>query len=294
VINMKHKKKLSFLTSWIPAFAGMTVWMGLLPYAFAGTCYLSASNVSFGRYIRTNPSLNSTGTFYVTCTDSLSYTYCVQLTTGTPRRMTRTVGGTQTLNYQLYRDAARTNIWTDSSCVMVTKSCPFSSPCQEIAYAQVPTGQNKPAGTYQGIISASLNINPTIVLSYAQAYINNGCSVSSDLFNFGAYNPYSSTSLDVNHSNLHVTCDTGRAYTIGLSAGNSGNINARYLVNGANHLLYNFYTSAAYSTIWGAASVSGNGTGAIQNISVYGRIPIHQYLPNGGYMDTITATITFN
>lgn len=268
--------------------------LGFLPASFAGTCYLSASNIIFGRYTRTGASpLTSVGTFYVACTDNASYTYCVRLNTGASRVMTR-IGGTTTLNYQLYRDAALTNVWTNNSCVTVTKSCPFNNPCQETLYGRVPNGQAvSTSGTYQGTITASLNINATAVVSYAQAYITDGCNVNAGLFNFGIYDPYSNTNLDVARTNLHVNCNTGRSYTVSLSAGNSGNVNTRYMVNGSGHLLYNFYTNSSRTTVWGANSVSGTGNGSTQDLTIYGRIPAHQYLATGGYLDTITVVVNF-
>ena len=49
----------------------------------------------------------------------------------------------------------------------------------------------------------------------------------------------------------------------------------------------------ASSCFSGAFCTCGTGTGATQIVTVYGRIPASQNVGVGGYVDTITATVTF-
>lgn len=133
------------------------------------------------------------------------------------------------------------------------------------------------------------------------------CSIATNNFDFGAYNPLSPTAKDLTGS-LSVTCGSllasiSVAYTVSLSTGNSGTYTQRSMLNGANILHYNFYTDVGRATIWGNG---GSGTSMISNsyilgllfprtdnFTIYGRIPALQNVPIGTYTDNIVATVTF-
>jgi spore coat protein U-like protein len=97
-------------------------------------------------------------------------------------------------------------------------------------------------------------------------------------------------------STITTTCTSGTTYTVGLSAGNgTGATTAvRKMTFGANTINYSIYTNAAHTTVWGAGTVSGTGTGNAQPpVTAFGQVPA-QALPNPGtYTDTIVATVTF-
>jgi spore coat protein U-like protein len=273
----------------------LTAW---LPTALAGSCTLSGGDITFGPYVQTS-TVNTTASFYVTCSDSNQYTYCIQISASTSRGMYNTASPTTFLYYQLYRDSTRTNIWQNSACVNVTKSCPASNPCKEVIYGQIPSGQAKSSGLYQDEMVSKLIINSaenSIINSHISSYINSGCNVSADLFNFGVYDPNSISPLDVNQANLHITCTYGLKYSIALSGGYSGNTNNRYMLHYSgsdNKLYYNLYTSSSYTTIWGAIGVSAIGNGTTQNFSIFGRINARQYPQSGFYIDSIIATVSY-
>lgn len=116
--------------------------------------------------------------------------------------------------------------------------------------------------------------------------------------NFGNYNPFSTSSND-SAGSLTVKCTGGPppvgGYILTLNAGNSGNYNARYLLNGAERLNYNLYKDSNRTQVWGDAgsdivAILVNGT-TIN--TVYGRIPAGQDIGVGNYNDTIVATINF-
>ena len=62
-------------------------------------------------------------------------------------------------------------------------------------------------------------------------------------------------------------------------------------------LMYSLFKDAARALNWGntvgADTMSGTGTGSLQTIPVYGRLPASQPAVPGGYVDTIIATVTF-
>ena len=81
------------------------------------SCSVTASDVAFGAFEPLdNSALDSTGIVEVTCGAlvlGLLVAYDIELSTGgaggfVPRRMSN---GTHTLNYNLYRDAGRTQVW---------------------------------------------------------------------------------------------------------------------------------------------------------------------------------------
>jgi len=120
------------------------------------------------------------------------------------------------------------------------------------------------------------------------------CSLSAQGVSFGSYDVFSNVALD-STGNIDVTCDVSSSYSISLSQG-GGSYALRAMANGAHRLDYNLYTDATRTTVWGdgngnTAIVSGSGTTG--NHTVYGRIPARQNAYVGGYIDTITVTLTF-
>ena len=90
--------------------------------------------------------------------------------------------------------------------------------------------------------------------------------------------------------------------TIGLSAGSSGNVSLRTMKNGTRSLLYNLYTDAARTIIWGNTSpswvVSPSTKTSVTNVplTIYGKIDTASYnsAPAGTYSDSvITLTLTY-
>ena len=92
------------------------------------------------------------------------------------------------------------------------------------------------------------------------------------------------------------------AYQIQLSAGASNTYNNRTMRYLANSLVYNLYTNASHSLVW------GNGTGGTsvvadsytmsagtvaRNYPVYMRIPGAQAINAGTYSDSITITVIY-
>ncbi len=66
----------------------------------------------------------------------------------------------------------------------------------------------------------------------------------------------------------------------------------------SNTLAYQIYLDAGRATVWGDGSASsstksGTGTGSVQSISVYGRIPSLATVVPGSYTDTVTVTVTY-
>lgn len=111
-----------------------------------------------------------------------------------------------------------------------------------------------------------------------------------------------STATDVdNQGALSVNCTPGAPYTIALDNGQNGaDANSRQMSNGTDLVPYQLYRNVARTAadIWGSTTgtggdvYAGTGSGMVQSIPVYGRVPGTNF-PAGSYVDVITATITY-
>ena len=65
---------------------------------------------------------------------------------------------------------------------------------------------------------------------------------------------------------------------------------------GANRLNYQIYRNAVRNAVWGSGA---NAQGVVLigtqsgTVTVYGRIPANQIVPEGTYTDTVNITLTF-
>lgn len=131
------------------------------------------------------------------------------------------------------------------------------------------------------------------------ATVLKSCRITATDLAFGDYDPYLTAPLDAT-STITVRCTKNTTYNVGLNAGTFGGatVTARKMTGpDTAGLGYVLYSDAARTTNWGntvgADTVVGTGSGASQDLTVYGRIPVDQWVEAGSYADTITATITY-
>ena len=119
---MKPRRHAAIVVAGSLALLGVLL-LGTQDATAASDCSVTASGVAFGAY---DPSLatadDSTGSIVVTCIytgpgGGNNVNYTVTLSTGTsgsyaPRKL---AAGASRLNYNLYRDAARTQVWGNAS-----------------------------------------------------------------------------------------------------------------------------------------------------------------------------------
>jgi spore coat protein U-like protein len=128
--------------------------------ASAQTCSISTTPVSFGVYdVFSSTPLNSTGSVNYQCT-WIVHQRTVFLSKGSaptnnPRQM---VSGANRLNYNLYLDAARTQIWGDPNPYSFSDTgWDFFPNVTLTIYASIPAGQDVLTGTYSDAIVATVN-----------------------------------------------------------------------------------------------------------------------------------------
>jgi spore coat protein U-like protein len=132
--------------------------------------------------------------------------------------------------------------------------------------------------------------------------ITTACDISTTAptdVNFGTQ-PSTATNVD-NQGALNVNCTPSSPYTIALDNGQNGtDANSRKMSSGTSQVPYQLYRLATRTAadIWGSTTgtggniYSGTGTGTVQTVPVYGRVPSTNF-PAGSYADVITATITY-
>lgn len=122
------------------------------------------------------------------------------------------------------------------------------------------------------------------------------CTLSATPVGFGAYDTFSISPKD-STGTVTVSCDTGVAYTVAISAGGSGSISNREMSFETNRLAYNLFTEPTHTIVWGDITggtlVNGTGTGSNQIHTVYGRVPARQNVRAGTYADSLIVTVEF-
>lgn len=130
------------------------------------------------------------------------------------------------------------------------------------------------------------------------------CRVSKTAVKF-VYQPFSSIATTSSSGSVSVKCKNySGSPVIALNAGlySGGSFANRQMEKGNNRLLYQLYTSANMTTVWGDGT---GGTGVVvlpcQNnacatkvvSTIYGSMPPLQIAKAGTYKDTITVTVTY-
>ena len=126
------------------------------------SCTISAVGVSFGTYNVFGASpLDSTGSVTYNCTGIVAASrITIDLSRGgaptfNPRQMLKSG---ETLNYNLYTNAARTTIWGDatSGTSQYGPFTPIATGTRTI-YGRIPISQDASAGSYTDTVVATIN-----------------------------------------------------------------------------------------------------------------------------------------
>ena len=139
-------------------FAGL-----LIPHLASAqnSCTIQTTSVAFGAYnVFSATATDSTGTVRIRCSDTA--TVSISLSRGTsstftPRTM---VGAGGTLSYNLYQEAARTNIWGDGSvggALALSVSVQGRTWTTRTIYGQIPASQDVGIGSYADSLVATVN-----------------------------------------------------------------------------------------------------------------------------------------
>jgi spore coat protein U-like protein len=291
----------------------------------AAQCSVSASSVNFGSIdVLANTVFDTTGTITVTCQASggppdRNYTVCVSIGAGplgdATSRVMSGAGGASTLRYEFYKDAARTVKWgswatgyagTGQQILVM-----YGATDTLTVYARVFAGQQTARAVSHSTSHADLHwtwayntsspcptgSSPSTGSFNVSASVTPKCNVTASGLGFGTFGNFSS--IRDGETTIGAQCNTNLPYSIALNGGtaNASDPTQRKMALGGNQVTYGLYRNAARSSPWGSTTgtntQAGTGTGAWQNFTVYGRIPVQTTPPAGTYADTIVATITY-
>lgn len=118
------------------------------------------------------------------------------------------------------------------------------------------------------------------------ANVSAACSVTANDLAFGAYSATALVPTD-NSSTITVTCTNGTGY--GVDVGPTPTV--RTLAGPGGNLNFGMYNDSNRTVGFGVTGATGTGVG--QDYTVYGRIPVGQFVQTGAYTATVTVTVTY-
>lgn len=287
------------------------------------------TDLTFGNVDPQSTQTDVTATFSTSCYNDAPITLrsaLICLSIGQPRQMT---SGSAKLNFQLYQDASRSIIWgsqfsgPDQARELKIRMNGYETrQINTTLYGRVLAGQTTTLpGVYTKSFLSATEARMTVVSTALQASpmpeecrsnpgadrifpftvsanVVNKCRVSASPLDFGTNPGLLNTAVNAN-TNLTLQCSVGTAYNVGLNAGQNGggDINARKMMLGANHVAYQLYRDPAQTQVWGdtigSNTVAATGNGSTQNMTVYGNVQPQPTPPAGIYKDTVIVTVTY-
>ena len=302
-------------------------------YGVAQTCSLGTPSLAFAAFSPiSGMALSATGTVPVSCTWPLlggnpNVKICLALNATQPLTLTNTGSASSAINFGLFTDPAFSNTWGNGTSSVisltmarnilggtVTQNVNFYG---RIAASQttVPTSGNGNTVYTRAFASADMTLQYAsyAALSPAPACgtamtavpgspfaanvtVINNCTIAATNITFATQSALASPVTG--SGQLTVQCTNNDAYRIGLSGGLLGTVTARTMTGLTSSISYQLYLDSGYATIWGdgtsgTSQLTGLGTGLVQAIPIYARVPSQSTPAPGVYTDTVTATIQF-
>lgn len=142
-----------------------------------------------------------------------------------------------------------------------------------------------------GTQSSNLGVSATVAAN---------CTISTTALDFGSIDTLSATAV-LGTGGVEIACTNGSSWTAtaDVGGGSGATFATRRMTSGTDTLNYSLFTDSARTIVWGDGSsstgvIASTGTGAAQNITIYGRIPGSQTgVPAGDYSDTVAVTVTY-
>jgi spore coat protein U-like protein len=303
----------------------------LAPTSAYAQCSVSVANISFGNVnVLPGTAVDVTGSMSLSCsgmtgTNPGSKRFCISVGSGLvvsgSQRQLASFGGGR-LNFDLYKDAARTQLWgswqtgfntaglqinfTTNSSGNITASVPIYARLFASQQTAPPGGYltwipSNSSGAYvrygQTTATCDTGTSNTSTSFFVSATVVSTCYVTASNISFGSVGLVTSN-VD-SSSTVTARCNTSVPYTVSLSGGNAGATDPtqRKMAKASETVTYGLYRDAARVQPWGSTigtdTVAGTGTGVAQNITIYGRVPAQVTGSPGNYSDTIVATITY-
>jgi spore coat protein U-like protein len=266
------------------------------------TCTVQSATLAFGT-ASSSSNTDSNVSFSITCNTfglallaTARVSLCLSLGDGsggvgsfTPRLMSSTTG--HTTQYQLYRDAARTQIWgaLGNATIPTPLTLQIGYPVPALGgsqsqsvtlYGRIPATQSFSVGSYSSSFTGAAT---TLNYAYNESTIGNttyptncttaisGAKTATSAFpltvtanvaphcdtyvtgdlNFGQVTSARIANAIAGTTDIGLTCTNLTAWNIGLDNGQNANGNVRRMRLGSNYVTYELYRDSAYSSRWG-------------------------------------------
>lgn len=271
------------------------------------------------------------GTIGYSCTNyggsAVSFTLCAGIGNpsypGTVSQPVMQASGGGTANFNVYTNAADTQIWSATNPVTsttITIGAAIGSNAQGILtfYGAIAPNQGSAAGSYTAYFyntvlgfpvgstcqtrSADGNYSGLDFTLPITANVVSACVVSaSPTLNLGTVTAGTS---NINGSNaLQVSCPTGTAYYVGLRPSNNSTAGAGVMAGSSGNrstVAYQLRSSSATGPAWGSTAtsssagngVAGIGNGTYQSYTVYATTGDTDVTPDT-YTDTVTVLVNY-
>lgn len=123
------------------------------------SCNVDASDLPFGDYdpVSAGP-LDAATTVDVTCTSGTSYVVALDegLGAGATVAVRRMTGGADVLQYSLYRNAGRTNVWGETAGIDTVAGTGTGLAQTLNVYGRAPANQTAPAGSFSDTVTVTV------------------------------------------------------------------------------------------------------------------------------------------
>jgi spore coat protein U-like protein len=125
------------------------------------SCNISALPMMFGTVALRNPRADAQASVIVQCTPGVAYTVTMNEglhAAGTQRRMENPLanGSREYLDYEIYRDAARTQRWGGTAATGVSGVAPAAPQVVLTAYGRT-AGRRSAAGAYNDLVTVTVS-----------------------------------------------------------------------------------------------------------------------------------------
>jgi spore coat protein U-like protein len=159
------------------------------------------------------------------------------------------------------------------------------------------------ATTFGGRSAEAATETNTLTVS---ATVESSCLIDTAPVNFGSYDPLNGNDLNPLDATgeVRITCANGLPVVVRLGQGNlpgagsTADLPVRQMAGPApgDVLEYNLYSNTPGGIVWGdttATGVADLGTGALEILTIHGRVPAGQNPAAGAYGDTVVASVDF-
>ena len=295
------------------AFAALVLGLLVAPERAEANvfCNASQSTLNFGS------AQTATGTVNYSCqnfgSSPRSFTLCLGAGTssfpGTPTQPALQLNGVA-LNYNVYRDAATTQIWNTANPITRALTVPANQTSNGTFtfYGKIAPGQNVPVGTYTGQLfntrlgyinagTCQANVSDLAgveITLNVTATVSAGCTLGTlGRIDFGSQ-PGLFTRADAAGS-VVLTCPVSRGWSLKFDGGRNALAGVRRMRSAAGSFVqYRIYRDPSRTNLIAIdGTIGGTGTGAAQTTPVYGRVEPGTPPPVGQYQDFMVVTLSF-